>query len=470
MESHSTRQLKFIQLAACLGFVVVLLDVSVVNVALQALSRQFIARITDLQWVVNAYSLVFAALLLTAGALGDRLGAKRVFMLGFAIFTLGSVCCGLAPSLPILIVARILQGFGAALLVPASLSLIRQVFVDAEARSRAVGWWAAGGGIALAAGPVIGGFLISAIGWRSIFLVNLPIGLIGLWIAGRFAPTSPVQSGKSLDIAGQITGAVTLASLTIALTEASSFGWDDPIIYASSGCFILLGILFVWLEGRNPKAMLPLSLFSNKTLSSSTLIGLLANLTFYGMVFTFSLYFQFIREYPPLKTGLAFLPMMGIMVFANIAAGRYATRVGARNMAATGLALSALGYLLILPGLSSGSYELMSIPMLIAGGGIALTIPTITNATLAAVAGTQAGIASGLLNASRQVGGVIGVALFGFLVRFRESGLFLQGMNHALELSSLLLLLACVLAFRHLAPREISVREKLIPDALSKKR
>ncbi|EIC86194.1 MFS transporter [Serratia sp. M24T3] len=470
MESHSTQQLKFIQLAACLGFVVVLLDVSVVNVALQALSRQFIARITDLQWVVNAYSLVFAALLLTAGALGDRLGAKRVFMLGFAIFTLGSVCCGLSPSLPILIVARILQGFGAALLVPASLSLIRQVFVDAEARSRAVGWWAAGGGIALAAGPVIGGFLISAIGWRSIFLVNLPIGLIGLWIAGRFAPTSPVQSGKSLDIAGQITGAVTLASLTIALTEASSFGWDDPIIYASSGCFILFGILFVWLEGRNPKAMLPLSLFSNKTLSSSTLIGLLANLTFYGMVFTFSLYFQFIREYPPLKTGLAFLPMMGIMVFANIAAGRYVTRVGARNMAATGLALSALGYLLILPGLSSGSYELMSIPMLIAGGGIALTIPTITNATLAAVAGTQAGIASGLLNASRQVGGVIGVALFGFLVRFRESGLFLQGMKLALELSSLLLLLACVLAFRHLAPREISVREKLIPDALSKKR
>lgn len=470
MESHSTLQLRFIQLAACLGFVVVLLDVSVVNVALEALSKRFNAHVTELQWVINAYSLVFAALLLTAGALGDRLGAKRVFMLGFTIFTLGSVCCGLAPSLAILILARIVQGLGAALLVPASLSLIRQVFVDAKSRSRAVSWWAAGGGIALAAGPVIGGFLITAIGWRSIFLINLPIGLIGLWIVGRFAPASLAQTDKSLDISGQIAGALTLACLTIALTEASDLGWNSPIIYLSCAGFILSGIAFVWLEGRNPAAMLPLNLFSNRILSSSTLIGLIANLTFYGMVFTFSLYFQFFRDFSALKTGMAFLPMMGIMVFANIAAGRMASHVSARNIASAGLAISAIGYLLILPGLSSGSYALMSIPMLLAGSGIALTIPTITNATLAAVAGTQSGIASGLLNAARQVGGVIGVALFGFLVRHREKHLFLQGMEHALEISSLLLLLACTLALKHLKSREIAVINTLSPEALGKKR
>lgn len=470
MESHSTLQLRFIQLAACLGFVVVLLDVSVVNVALEALSQRFNARVTDLQWVINAYSLVFAALLLTAGAFGDRLGAKKVFMLGFAVFTLGSVGCGLAPSLAILIVARIVQGFGAALLVPASLSLIRQVFVEPEARSRAVGWWAAGGGVALAAGPVMGGFLIATIGWRSIFLVNLPIGLIGLWIAGRFAPTSPVQTGKSLDIGGQITGALTLACLTIALTEASELGWNNPVIYAACAGCIIFGILFIWLENNNPSAMLPLSLFSNQTLSSSTLIGLIANLTFYGMVFTFSLYFQFVRDFPPLKTGLAFLPMMGVMVLANIMAGRLATRVGARNIVSTGLALSALGYLAILPGLSLGSYAMMSMPMLVAGGGIALTIPTITNATLAAVAGNQAGIASGLLNAARQVGGVIGVALFGFLVRHKERVLFLNGMKHALEISALLLIIACALALRYLASRDVQKLSEWGPEALGKKR
>ena len=470
MESHSTLQLRFIQLAACLGFVVVLLDVSVVNVALEALSQRFNARVTDLQWVINAYSLVFAALLLTAGALGDRLGAKKVFMLGFAVFTLGSVGCGLSPSLAILIVARIVQGFGAALLVPASLSLIRLVFVEPEARSRAVGWWAAGGGVALAAGPVMGGFLITLIGWRSIFLVNLPIGLIGLWIAGRFAPTSTVQTGKSLDIGGQIAGALTLACLTIALTEASELGWNNPVIYAACAGCIIFGILFIWLENNNPSAMLPLSLFSNQTLSSSTLIGLIANLTFYGMVFTFSLYFQFGRDFPPLKTGLAFLPMMGVMVLANIMAGRLATRVGARNIASTGLALSALGYLAILPGLSLGSYAMMSMPMLVAGGGIALTIPTITNATLAAVAGNQAGIASGLLNAARQVGGVIGVALFGFLVRHKESVLFLNGMKHALEISALLLLIACALALKYLASRDLQKLSEWGPEAIGKKR
>lgn len=470
MENHSTIQLRFIQLAACLGFVVVLLDVSVVNVALEALSRQFNAGVTELQWVINAYSLMFAALLLTAGALGDRLGAKRVFMLGFAIFTLGSACCGLAPNLSLLIAARVIQGLGAALLVPASLSLIRQVFVEPEARSRAVGWWAAGGGIALAAGPVVGGFLIAAVGWRSIFLINLPIGLIGLYIVGRFAPPSPAQKAKSLDIGGQLAGALTLACLTIALTEASSLGWDNEIIFTSMAGFALFGMLFVWLEGRNPTAMLPLSLFSNRILSSATIIGLIANLAFYGMIFTFSLYFQFIRDFSSLKTGLAFLPMLSVMVFANIAAGRLSSRLGARNIAASGLVISALGYLLTLPGLLTGSYLMMSIPMTLAGVGIALTVPTITNATLAAVAGSQSGIASGLLNAARQVGGVIGVALFGFLVRHREIHPFIAGMKHALEISALLLLIASALAFRHLPARDASSMRILRPATVGKKR
>jgi len=454
MHNQSHRQLRFIQFAACLGFIIVLLDVSVVNVALEALHIKFHTKINNLQWIVNAYALVFAALLLTAGALGDRLGAKRVFMVGFAIFTLGSAGCGLAPTLSALITARVVQGLGAALLVPASLSLLRQVFLDDEARSRAVGWWAASGGIALAAGPVIGGLLITSIGWRSIFLINLPLGLLGLWVVGRYAPTSPVQPTKSLDITGQITGALTLAALTIALTEASSLGWENPLIAVAFACFVLLGTVFLWLEARSPSPMLPLSLFRNAPLRSATIIGLLANLTFYGTVFTLSLYFQFIRGFTPLQTGMAFLPMMGVLVVFNITAGRLVTKVGARTLAVSGLLISACGYALFLPGIVVASYPLLVIPMLIAGGGTALTIPTITNAALAAVAGKQAGIASGLLNASRQIGGVIGVALFGFLVRNQQPTFFMYGFEQVVIVSALLLLIAAGVAIQGLPARK----------------
>ena len=432
--------LRFIQIATCLGFVLVLIDVSVVNVALEALRTAFHADLTGLQWVVNAYALVFAALLLMAGALGDRMGAKRVFMAGFAIFTLASAGCGAASSLPSLIAWRLVQGLGAALLVPNSLSLLRQAFHDDQQRSRAIGWWGAGGGIALAAGPVIGGLLISALGWRSIFLINLPVGLIGLWMTYRYAPASPTQAGRSLDMPGQMTGAVTLATFTFALTQASSLGWRSPLILGTLLLSILLGAWFIWLEARHPSPMLPLALFRDAAVSSATVIGLIVNLVFYGMVFSFSLFFQSVQHRTPQQTGLAFLPMMAILMVMNIIAGRLVSRIGTRQLAVTGLLISAIGYLLMLPALAAQSYLPLVLPMLLAGSGIALTIPTITNATLAAVPNTQAGIASGLLNAARQLGGVIGVAIFGFFVRQGETTLFMHGMHLALYTAVALLL------------------------------
>jgi len=439
--------LRFIQIATCLGFVLVLIDVSVVNVALEALRTAFHADLTGLQWVVNAYALVFAALLLMAGALGDRMGAKRVFMAGFAIFTLASAGCGAASSLPSLIAWRLVQGLGAALLVPNSLSLLRQAFHDDQQRSRAIGWWGAGGGIALAAGPVIGGLLISALGWRSIFLINLPVGLIGLWMTYRYAPASPTQAGRSLDMPGQMTGAVTLATFTFALTQASSLGWRSPLILGTLLLSILLGAWFIWLEARHPSPMLPLALFRDAAVSSATVIGLIVNLVFYGMVFSFSLFFQSVQHRTPQQTGLAFLPMMAILMVMNIIAGRLVSRIGTRQLAVTGLLISAIGYLLMLPALAAQSYLPLVLPMLLAGSGIALTIPTITNATLAAVPNTQAGIASGLLNAARQLGGVIGVAVFGFFVRQGERTLFMHGMHLALYTAVALLLTGAAVGF-----------------------
>ncbi|MCX4163473.1 MULTISPECIES: MFS transporter [Paraburkholderia] len=440
MPSSSRHHPGFVQIATCLGFVVVLIDVSVVNVALETLRAVLHAEVTGLQWVINAYALAFASLLLMAGALGDRLGAKNVFMTGFAIFTLSSVGCGFAQNLHALIIWRLVQGVGAALLVPTSLSLLRQAFQDDTARNRAVGWWSAGGGIALAAGPVIGGLLIAAFGWRSIFLINVPVGLIGLWMTFRYAPRSPTQVGRSLDLPGQVTGALTLVTLTFALTEASGLGWRNPAILGAVFLFIVFGALFLWFEARNPSAMLPLVLFRDPIVSSSTAIGMIANLVFYGMVFTFSLFFQSVQHLTPQRTGLAFLPMMAILMVMNIVAGRLMGRIGKRVLTTVGLLISATGYMSMVPALAAHSYGLLVLPMLLAGSGIALTIPTITNATLAAVSATQAGIASGLLSAARQVGGVVGVALFGFFIRHTETALFMHGMYQALLVSVGLLL------------------------------
>ncbi|KVQ72993.1 MFS transporter [Burkholderia multivorans] len=451
MRASSKHHPGLVLAAACLGFVVVLVDVSVVNVALDALRAAFRADVTGLQWVVNAYALVFASSLLIAGALGDRFGATRVFMAGYAIFTLSSIGCGLAPSLPALIAWRLVQGIGAALLVPNSLAVLRVAFQGETARGRAIGWWGAGGGIALAAGPVIGGVLVAACGWRSIFLVNVPVGIAGIWMTWRFAPAMAAQRDRSLDVPGQLTGALALATLTFAATEASALGWRSPVILGAFALCVALGIAFVRLEARNPAAMLPAALWQDRTVRSTTLIGMIANLVFYGIVFTLSLLFQSIWHATPVRTGLAFLPMMGVLMVMNIVAGRLAARIGARVLATAGLLISAAGYLAMWPTLDAQSHGLLAVAMLVAGCGIALTIPTITHAMLGAVCRTQAGIASGLLNAARQVGGVLGVAVFGFFVRHADRASFIRGMGQALIVSALLLVAGAAMAWGNLS-------------------
>jgi DHA2 family methylenomycin A resistance protein-like MFS transporter len=430
------------------------MDVSVVNVALQALHLGIGADITDLQWLVNAYALVFASLLLLAGTLGDRLGAKRVFMLGYGVFSLASLGCGFASSVASLIGWRLIQGLGAALVVPTSLSLLREVFQTQSARNRAVGWWGAGGGIALAAGPVIGGVFITAFGWRSLFLINVPIGLIGLWLTARHAPTSATQPDRRLDMPGQIAAMLTLASFTFALTQASHLGWSNPEILGAALACIVLGAVFLWMQTHTAQPMLPLTLFRDRQLCSATLIGLLANLVFYGVVFAMSLFFQTIEHYSPIQAGFAFLPMMATLIAMNILAGRLIGHIQHRILATGGLLLSASGYLMMAPAVATHAYGWLVVPMLLAGSGIALTIPTITSATLAAVPSKQAGIASALLNAARQVGGIIGVAVFGFMISDNAEQQFVRGLDHVLMISAMLLLLASGVAFIGLRPTQ----------------
>ncbi|CAL9632329.1 MFS transporter [Streptomyces sp. enrichment culture] len=435
--------------AACLGFVVVILDVSVVNVATKALAADFGGNLSGLEWVINGYTLTFAAFLLTAGAMGDRYDPKQIFMWGFALFALTSLACGGAPSLVALVAARVIQGIGAAMIVPSSLSIVNSNFPDPAERTRAVSLWAAAGGLALALGPVVGGLLVDSLGWRSIFYVNVPIAALGIVLVRAYARPAPARdasSRRSLDLPGQLLAVIGLGALTGAIVEANDKGWTSATVLTCLIVFLVALAGFLVTERRSADPMLPLHLFGRKAFSSTSLIGVLLNFAFYGLIFVFSLFFQQVWKYSPIVAGLAFLPMTAAIMIANLACGPLVKRHGARTVLITGNTLAAIGYLATVPVVDSGAYVQMAVQFIVAGFGIGLVVPSMTNAMLGAVDPANAGIASGVLNASRQLGGLIGVAAMGLLVGEASSGHFLSGLRSALLAAVVVLLVSAVLS------------------------
>ena len=354
--------------AMSLGYGVVQLDVTIVNTALNSIGGSLGGGVSELQWVVSAYTISFAAFILTAGALGDRIGAKRIFIAGFAIFTAASVACALAPNAGILIAARAVQGLGAAILVPNSLALLSHAYPDERQRGRAVGIWAAGASLALTAGPLVGGGLIALVGWRSIFLVNLPIGLAGLWLSARYARETTRSPQREIDLPGQIAAIAALGCLAGAIIEGGSLGWSNALVIAGFVASAVLSMLFILRERRAPQPMLPLSLFRHRMFALTSLIGLLVNIAFYGLIFVFSLYFQRVNGMSPFATGLAFLPMMGAVLPVNLIAPRLAERIGAPATIAAGAALAAFGCLALL-GIGQGTSYWATCAQLIVIGG-----------------------------------------------------------------------------------------------------
>src|SRR6266851_1738290 len=420
--------------AMSLGLGVVQLDITIVNTALSSIGTSLGGSVAELQWVVTAYTIAFAAFILTAGALGDRVGAKRIFIGGFAIFTSASLACALAPSAMFLIAARSAQGLAAAILVPNSLTLLNHAYTDPKARGRAVGFWAAGASVALTAGPFVGGALIALAGWRSIFLVNLPIGAAGLWLAWRYAEETPRLAQRGIDLPGQIAAIATLGTLAGALIEGGALGWSHPLVIAAFAAAVMAGVLFVWREAYAQQPMLPLLLFRHRMFALTALVGLLFNIAFYGLIFVLSLYFQKVNGWSPLATGLAFVPMMGMVLPANLVSASVSERLGAPQTIALACVITAAGCLALLAMASGTTYWAIGTQLVVLGGGLGLIVPPLTSTLLGSVEKSRSGIAAGVLNATRQTGSVLGVALFGSLVA--QSGAFMPGLHASLMISA----------------------------------
>ncbi len=426
--------------ATSLGYAVIQLDVTIVNTALGSIGLSLGGGVSELQWVVSAYTIAFAALILTGGALGDRFGARRFFMAGFAVFSAASLACALAQTAAVLIAARAVQGLGAAILVPNSLALLNHVYPNAKERGRAVGLWAAGASLALTAGPLIGGCLVALVGWRSIFVVNLPIGLVGLGLTWRWANETPRSSRRELDLSGQVTAIGALCGLAGAIIEAGELGWTNPWVLAGFAAFIILAAFFVSRERRARQPMLPLSLFANRSFALTSLVGLLVNVAFYGLIFVFSLYFRQVSGWSAFATGLAFLPMMAAVLPANLLSARVTERFGAPTSIAIGAMLAALGCIALIGIERATSYLAVCMPLVAMGAGLGLLVPPLTSTLLGSTDRARSGVAAGVLNATRQTGSVLGVALFGSLAG--QAGGFISGARDSLIISAVLLVVS----------------------------
>jgi DHA2 family methylenomycin A resistance protein-like MFS transporter len=407
--------------ALCLGWFMVIVDATIVNVALPTLAHALPASITDLQWVVDGYTVTFAGLLLSGGVLADRFGARQIYVGGLVLFGAASAACALAPGLTVLIAARVAQGVGAAMLVPACLALIQASYHDRDTRSWAIGIWGTVGGVAGGSGPLLGGLLTDAFGWRALFWVNVPLGVATVLLTRRYVmagtrPEPRTDERRGLDLAGQATGGVALLALTGGAVEAGRVGWTAPLPLSLLAIGIACAVAFVLVEQRARNPMLPLSIFSHRELSAATAIGFAMNFSFYGLLFVEAIVLERRYGFSPLLTGLALLPQTGVIAVGSWLGGRVTTRIGARSPMAVGMAVGAAGFLGLCIIGPHTPYAALVIPMLAAGFGISFCMPAATSAVVEAAPEGRAGIASGALNASRQIGGALGIALLGAFI------------------------------------------------------
>ncbi|WP_312362384.1 MFS transporter [Sphingobacterium sp.] len=418
-------------IASLLGLFVITLDAVIVNVALPTMGLELGGGVTGLQWIVDGYTLMFAALLLFSGALSDRIGAGRTFGLGLLVFVLASIACGLAPNLNAMVIARFVQGTGAAIMMPSSMALIGQAYPDPSKRAGAVAIWAMGGAIASSSAPVLGG-LLSQIDWRLIFYINIPVGAGALFLLTR---TEPSPNRKvPFDWIGQVTAVLAMGGITFGAIEAGAQGITSPPVLGAFGIAVVALVIFVLAQLRGAHPMVPPNLFKIRNALIANIAGFAFMVGYFGLPFVMSLYLQQIRGLSSLATGMAFLPMMLIGAILTPFSARLAKRLGARTLITTGLALMTVG-LAILAFLSTTTpIWVLSALMILVGLAGPFVSPPMTAVLLNSVSEDQAGTASGIFNTSRQIGGALAVAVFGALLAKPET--FMQGVRISLLLAA----------------------------------
>jgi len=446
--------------AVSFGLFMIMLDNTVVNVALPAIQRDLGMQLSELEWIVSGYALTFAALMLIGGKLADAYGRRLVFVLGIVVFTVASLFCGLASSGEMLIAARVVQGAGAALMNPATLSIIAVTFPPRQ-RGTAIGIWAGVSALALAIGPLVGGLLTEHASWNWIFFVNVPVGIVGVGASFVLIDESRDESHERLDLPGLVTSGVGLFALTYGLIEANNYGWGSARIV---GAFVVAAVsltAFILLERHRPAPMLDLTLFRNRTYVGANLAMLLVSLAMFGVFFFVSLYMQNILGYSAVETGAAFLPMTILVIVVAPLAGRASDRWGSRWLMAVGMVLLA-AQLAYFSQLSTSTTFWQLLPALVLGGvGMSMTMTPSSAAAMRAVPVEKAGIGSGVLNACRQVGGSMGIALMGAIMASSLTtpptpASFMDGFEHALIVASVIALAGAIVAAILVRPHDRS--------------
>ena len=399
----------------CGGLFITGLDNTIVNVALPSIQGDLGATTSALQWVVDAYSVVFAGCLLLAGSLGDRFGRRRILIIGLVVFGLGSAAAGLAADATALAACRALMGVGGAFVMPSTLSIIVQAFPDRRVRARAIGVWAAVSGLGIALGPLVGGVLLEHFSWHSVFLVNPPLALAVIVATALVVPESSDPQRPRLDLLGAALWAVGLIALVVTIITLPESGWGLPVA-ASAAVTVGALLLFVLWERRAPRPILPLSLFRNRTFDVSVLLVALLYFSLFGAMFFFPQFLQLVQGMTPLGSGIAVLPGAGGLVVASVFSPRLAERFGARALVVLGMALVAVGLAAASWFVTDSPYWLVGGSLGLMGVGMGLTLPHATNGVLAAVPRERAGMGSAVNETIGEVGGALGVAVLGAML------------------------------------------------------
>jgi EmrB/QacA subfamily drug resistance transporter len=407
------------------------LDSTIVNVALPDIGRTFHAPVSGLQWTIDAYTLVLAALLMLSGSTADRLGRRRVFQIGLGLFTIGSLLCSLAPGLGWLVAFRMLQAVGGSMLNPVAMSIITNTFTKPSERARAIGVWGGVFGLSMAMGPVVGGALVDSVGWRGVFWVNIPVGIAAILFTALFVPESKAARARRFDPIGQVLIIAMLGSLTYGIIEGPSYGWGSARILAFFAVTVIAVIAFLLYESRREEPLVDLRFFRSLPFSGATLTAVSAMSALGGFLFLITLYLQDVRGYRPLFAGLFLLPMAAAMAVGAPLAGRMLARSGARKpLLIAGGGITAGGLLLTqLTNSSAPGY--LVIAFLVFGIGMGFVNAPITNSAVSGMPRSQAGVASGIASTSRQVGSSVGVAVMGSVLAANLHGSIAAGFASA---------------------------------------